>query len=409
MELGPVRRGAAPGCSLVRKAGFVALLAVLSACTSEGLELEPSARIDPERAAPVRSMTGAARGMPTVEPPPGPASAPLSAPEPEEQLPPASSSPGYPGQAASAGYSGRSAAAGVDIDGMLGEPAITGLAEEEAGQIAEGRTSQPVVDGIGGKVHALPASRRALKSEAEPAMDSDLPPLMPASRRSAAEAPSGPSPGSPAGADQVAFIPRLAPKSDAPMSLPAPSGALPADEVACRRQLDALGVVYRAVPPIAKGPACGIDHPVQLSGLSGQIAVSPAVTLNCRTTLAFAAWVKNELAPAARLRYLSGIAVVKPLGGYSCRTMNSQRGNPMSEHAHGNAIDVGKFVLKSGKEIDVRKPGFFAFREKGLLKAVRADSCKYFNTVLGPGSDPHHKDHFHFDLRERRSGYRHCD
>jgi hypothetical protein len=64
-------------------------------------------------------------------------------------------------------------------------------------------------------------------------------------------------------------------------------------------------------------------------------------------------------------------------------------------------------VLKSGKEIDVRKKGFFAFREKGLLKAVRADSCKYFNTVLGPG-DAYHGNHFHFDLRYRKSGYRHC-
>ena len=89
--------------------------------------------------------------------------------------------------------------------------------------------------------------------------------------------------------------------------------------------------------------------------------------------------------------------------------MNSKRGAPMSEHAKGNAIDVGKITLNSGKEISVQKPGFFSFREKSLLNTVRADSCKYFNTVLGPGSDVHHKDHFHFDLRTRKSGYRHCD
>ena len=61
-----------------------------------------------------------------------------------------------------------------------------------------------------------------------------------------------------------------------------------------------------------------------------------------------------------------------------------------------------------GKAIVIEKKGFFAFREKGLLKAVRGDSCKYFSTVLGPGSDRFHKDHFHFDLRARKSGYRHC-
>lgn len=90
--------------------------------------------------------------------------------------------------------------------------------------------------------------------------------------------------------------------------------------------------------------------------------------LNCQVTEAFAKWVKYELAPSSRYRYWSGVKTIKPLGGYSCRTMNSRRGNPMSEHARGNAIDVGKFVLKNGKEIDVRRKGLFAFRERGLLK-----------------------------------------
>ncbi|RVL22939.1 extensin family protein, partial [Sinorhizobium meliloti] len=180
-------------------------------------------------------------------------------------------------------------------------------------------------------------------------------------------------------------------------------------EVACRQRLKKLGVVFRDVPRVHNGPSCGIDYPIELSGLSGNIGVKPAVKLNCQVTEAFAKWVKYELAPSSRYRYWSGVKTIKPLGGYSCRTMNSRRGNPMSEHARGNAIDVGKFVLKNGKEIDVRRKGLFAFRERGLLKAVRTDSCKYFNTVLGPGSDPFHKDHFHFDLRTRKSGYRHCD
>lgn len=81
----------------------------------------------------------------------------------------------------------------------------------------------------------------------------------------------------------------------------------------------------------------------------------------------------------------------------------------MSEHSKGNAIDIGKIKLNSGKAIVVKRPGFFAFREKGLLHKVRAQSCKYFTTVLGPGSDVHHKDHFHFDLRKRKTAYRHCD
>ena len=98
------------------------------------------------------------------------------------------------------------------------------------------------------------------------------------------------------------------------------------------------------------------------------------------------------------------------MGGYSCRRMNNsrQRYNPMSEHAKGNAIDIGAIVLKNGHDINVRKKGLFSFREGALLKSVRTDSCKYFNTVLGPGSNAEHWNHFHFDLRPRKGGRRYC-
>ncbi|WP_245292513.1 extensin family protein [Rhizobium sp. 9140] len=330
---------------------------------------------------------------------------------------------------------------GIDIDAMVTAAPVVGLAEEQsrdihAEQRAPGRSgsgsgpgSGPVlVDGIGtNSVHVLsvPARETAVASAAAPgntgpaapaASDPDLPPLTPERREMEARRKAQfleqeqrvmIQRRDKAREEQVAFLPRAANPLDT-MSEPDFRGQMPASEIACRKRLTKLGVSFTDVPRISNGPSCGIDYPIQLSGLSGDIKVKPAVKLNCEVTEAFALWVKNELAPSARYRYLSGIGTIKPLGGYSCRTMNSRRGAAMSEHAHGNAIDVGKFVLKNGKEIDVRKPGFFAFREKGLLKAVRQDSCKYFNTVLGPGSDPFHKDHFHFDLRSRKSGYRHC-
>lgn len=300
---------------------------------------------------------------------------------------------------------------GVNMDAMLGvEQPVVGLAEEQSNDIAEGNASQPVVGGIGDEnVRQLGGVNSAAPAEANLGYDPDLPPLSPdkmaaeqAQRARAMEQQRLQRTQEP---QQVAFLPR----ANNPMSTPEYTGAMPGSEIACRQRLKKLGVTFRDIPRISNGPSCGIDYPIELSGLSGGIGVKPAVKLNCEVTEAFAKWVKYELAPSSRYRYWSGIKTIKPLGGYSCRTMNSRRGNPMSEHARGNAIDVGKFVLKNGKEIDVRKKGFFAFREKALLKAVRSDSCKYFNTVLGPGSDPFHKDHFHFDLRTRKTGYRHCD
>ncbi len=293
-------------------------------------------------------------------------------------------------------------AGGVNMDAELGAEPVTGLAAEEEQQIAEGQSDQPVVDGIGtdsptqiNRTRApRPASEAAMS--AAPSWGDGRPVVAPARVPEENET-------------EVAMLRPNNPM----MSTPAPvdPGVMPSSELACRRELKRMGVVFTDKPPISQGPACQVPYPVSLQGLSGNIAVKPAVVLNCQVTLAFAKWVKNELAPSARFRYWSGIKTIQPLGGYSCRRMNNsrQKYNPMSEHARGNAIDVGKFVLKSGHEIDVRKKGLFSFREGRLLKAVRSDSCKYFNTVLGPGSNPEHWNHFHFDLRARQSGKAYCD
>jgi len=185
--------------------------------------------------------------------------------------------------------------------------------------------------------------------------------------------------------------------------------AMSGSEVACRTELKRLGVVFKERAAINDGGACRIDHPLTVSGFSsGRIKLKPAATLNCQMTLAFARWVKGDLLPSTRLRYLSGIDTIRQASSYSCRTMSSQRGRPMSEHAKGNALDISSITLNNGRVVEVERPGFFAFRQRGLLNTVRSDACGYFNTVLGPGYDRFHSTHFHFDLMQRRSGHRAC-
>jgi hypothetical protein len=286
---------------------------------------------------------------------------------------------------------------GVNMDSMLGVEPVRGLAEEQDADIAEGVSQQPVVDGIGtdNPMPVSPARRQQNTGQSR---------LIPP-----------PSPGSSSRRQPVEEVAMLMPDDPMARSGPQsnrstmPPGIMPSSEVACRSELRRLGVAFRDVARIADGPTCGIDYPIELSGLASGVAIRPSVKLNCQVTLAFAKWVKFELVPSSRFRYLSGVGRITPMGGYSCRKMNSRSSNPWSEHARGNAIDIGTITLNNGKEIDVRSKNFFAFREKALLKAVRSDSCKYFSTVLGPGSDPNHWNHFHFDLRTRKSGYRHCD
>ena len=156
------------------------------------------------------------------------------------------------------------------------------------------------------------------------------------------------------------------------------------------------------------GPgACGIRNPVRVTGLSRRIAVRPAATMNCRAALASARWAHRELAPAARRRYGSNVRTLHHMSAYSCRRIRGS--GRLSEHGKGNALDIGAITLGSGRTIKVAKPGFFSFREKSFLKRIREGACDHFTTVLGPGSDADHADHFHFDLKRRRNGGRYCD
>jgi hypothetical protein len=191
------------------------------------------------------------------------------------------------------------------------------------------------------------------------------------------------------------------PRMDEPMS---PVEQMPASEIDCRNELKRMGVVYQDIQPIHERQ-CGIDYPVKVSAI-GSVAMKPAATLTCNMAATFAAWTKNELQPAARWRYFSGVKAIHQGSSYSCRNIAGE--GVLSEHGKGNALDVMSIELNNGDDIDVRKPGLFAFRTRGFLNNVRADGCEYFTTVLGPGYNYDHRNHFHFDIKNRKSGYRAC-
>ena len=43
-------------------------------------------------------------------------------------------------------------------------------------------------------------------------------------------------------------------------------------------------------------------------------------------------------------------------------------------------------------------------KEATFLKRLHRGSCTVFATVLGPEANEAHRDHFHLDMKERRSG-----
>ena len=90
---------------------------------------------------------------------------------------------------------------------------------------------------------------------------------------------------------------------------------------------------------------------------------------------------------------------------YVCRPRNGSQ--KLSEHAFGNALDIAAFTLSDGTVVPVQPDP----PEKNLLflTRVRAAACGPFKTVLGPGSDPDHAEHLHFDLAPRRHGGTVCE
>ncbi|MEM9573654.1 MAG: extensin family protein [Pseudomonadota bacterium] len=177
---------------------------------------------------------------------------------------------------------------------------------------------------------------------------------------------------------------------------------MPSSEVQCRRQLKRLGVNFTDISPIRESANCGIQYPVQVSSLARGVALTPPAKLNCQTALASARWIQRDVGPAARKRYLTGIAEVRQMSAYSCRRIGGS--GQWSEHSKGNALDIGSFKLKNGRVIDVARPSLFAMRARSFLTSVRGQACGRFGTVLGPGDRDHH-DHFHFDLRKRNKTY----
>jgi hypothetical protein len=87
---------------------------------------------------------------------------------------------------------------------------------------------------------------------------------------------------------------------------------------------------------------------------------------------------------------------------YVCRTRNGT--SELSEHAYGRAIDIGAFITAAGDTITVKAADGKDKKHDAYLAAIRTAACGPFTTVLGPGSDPDHALHLHFDLAPRKGG-----
>ncbi|MDH3262984.1 MAG: extensin family protein [Paracoccaceae bacterium] len=146
---------------------------------------------------------------------------------------------------------------------------------------------------------------------------------------------------------------------------------------------------------------CGVEDPVRITEVAG-VRLSAPATVDCVTAGALANWVEGTVKPTVG-RLGGGVAGLEVFAHYACRTRNNQAGARISEHGRGRAIDVGAIILKNGASIRVLEH----WRDDqlgALLRAMHGGACGTFGTVLGPGADRFHQNHFHLDTARYRSG-----
>jgi hypothetical protein len=151
------------------------------------------------------------------------------------------------------------------------------------------------------------------------------------------------------------------------------------------------------------GPSvCGALRPFSVSAAAqGWVTLRPPALLRCEMIPALDQWVQRVVIPAARYYLRAPVIQLKVAASYSCRPMNNVEGAHLSEHGHANAVDISGFVLADGRTVMVKTGWWGAFAERNFLRAVRHGACDSFTTVLGPGYDANHRDHFHLDLARR--------
>lgn len=147
---------------------------------------------------------------------------------------------------------------------------------------------------------------------------------------------------------------------------------------------------------------CGMEHPFRVTALGeGTVEVSPRATLACPMIRDLNVWLENVVQPAALAWMGQPVVGIKQMSSYSCRGMNGNANAKISEHAFGNALDIGSFTFADGRTLTVKDNWRGPQEARGFLLQVQAGACEVFTTTLAPGSNIFHYDHIHVDLMRR--------
>ncbi len=200
-------------------------------------------------------------------------------------------------------------------------------------------------------------------------------------------------------------------KPEVPVTAPVASGE---DPLACREALKAMGVNFNVPVKIEAEAPCGVDNPVQIDAVKtilGEVQLPGRPLMQCKFARVFLQWVADVAAPVSSGLEGARLAAVSTGPGFVCRGRNGDTTAKLSEHALGNAVDIDAFILDNKTRIAVKDVADKAGAHYRMLMSLRLSACGFFTTVLGPGANAAHEEHYHFDLgvHGKSGNYRICE
>ncbi len=178
----------------------------------------------------------------------------------------------------------------------------------------------------------------------------------------------------------------------------------------CLNELGATGANFTPLPDRFYGAGCSTVGTVSLGALQGDGArfqLTNMGPVSCPLADTLAAWARFGVDRAAREILRSPLARIETMGSYNCR--NVAGSGRLSAHATAQAVDVAAFVLADGRRVSVLDGwGGGTVDEQRFLRLVHASACKRFGTILGPGYNAAHRDHFHLEAPKLIGGSGFC-
>ncbi len=181
---------------------------------------------------------------------------------------------------------------------------------------------------------------------------------------------------------------------------------------ACLKALAATGTSFAPVPQPETSPACQVDTPVRLNSFvtkAGVVKLPDQPTFKCAFALKLSQFVDQQMQPLVQKSMGSAVVAMGTGPGFNCRGRNGDFSAKMSEHAIGDAVDIEYMKLANASRIQVKDALTVESPSFAFLRDMRASACNEFTTVLGPGANAAHVEHFHLDLEVRRGSYRICE